>query len=85
MLSFILVIKLYYINEKYENTIVINKSKFISYAYRVNNIDEIDDILKEMHKKYYDSTHIFLIMATSKKHLMTKSHLKLQDILFWMS
>ena len=49
---------MYLINETYENTIIINKSKFITYAYRVNNTDEVDEILKDLHKKYYDSTHI---------------------------
>lgn len=48
----------YLINETYENTIIINKSKFITYAYRVNNIDEVNNILKALGKKYYDSTHI---------------------------
>lgn len=48
----------YLINKTYENTIIINKSKFIAYAYRVNSVDEVNDILKDLHKKYYDSTHI---------------------------
>lgn len=48
---------MYYIQGKYENTIVIQKSKFIAEAYRVNSLEEIEQILVSVHKKYYDATH----------------------------
>ena len=45
------------INEEYENKIIINKSIFITHLYRVNNVDEVNDILASTRKKYYDATH----------------------------
>ena len=45
------------IQGKYENTIIIQKSKFIGQAFRVNSIEEIEDILAKTRKKYYDATH----------------------------
>lgn len=41
-----------------ENIITIKKSKFITKLYRVNNINEINNILNEVKNKYKDSTHI---------------------------
>ncbi len=48
---------MYRINDTYENTIIINKSEFITHLYRVNNVDEIEEILAKTRKKYYDATH----------------------------
>ena len=48
---------MYRINEEYENKIIINKSIFITHLYRVNNVDEVNDILASIRKKYYDATH----------------------------
>ena len=48
---------MYRINEEYENKIIINKSIFITHLYRVNNVDEVNDILATVRKKYYDATH----------------------------
>ncbi len=45
------------IQGRYENTIVIQKSKFIAEAYRVNSVEEIEEILTSIRKKYYDATH----------------------------
>ena len=45
------------INDTYENTIIINKSEFITHLYRVNNTNEVDEILAIVRKKYYDATH----------------------------
>ena len=52
-----MVIKLKYIQGTYENTIIINKSKFIAQAFRVDSLEEIEDILSRIRKKYYDATH----------------------------
>lgn len=38
--------------------LIINKSKFISYLYKVDNLEEINNILKELKIKYTDATHI---------------------------
>ncbi|MDE6655731.1 MAG: YigZ family protein, partial [Anaeroplasmataceae bacterium] len=46
-----------FIQGNYENTIVIQKSKFIAEAYRVNSLEEIEEILASIRKKYYDATH----------------------------
>jgi len=45
------------IEKKIENEIIINKSKFITYLYKVNNIDEINNILDNLKKEYKDATH----------------------------
>lgn len=52
-----MVINLKLIQGTYENTIIINKSKFIGQAFRVNSIGEIEEILAATRKKYYDATH----------------------------
>lgn len=49
---------MYSIKENIENTIEIKKSKFITKLYKVNNINEVNEILKEINEKYSDSTHI---------------------------
>lgn len=38
--------------------LVINKSKFLNYGIKVDSLDEVKIILKEMKVKYSDSTHI---------------------------
>lgn len=45
------------IEKNIKNEIVINKSRFITYLYKVNNIDEINDILNNLKKEYKDATH----------------------------
>ena len=49
---------MYSIKESIENTIIIKKSKFITKLYKINNIEEINNILDELKKEYKDSTHI---------------------------
>ncbi len=48
---------IYKIKETTENTIIIQKSEFITHLYRVNNVDEVNSILEDVRKKYYDATH----------------------------
>lgn len=48
---------MYRINDTYENTIIINKSEFITHLYRVNDVSEVEAILSSARKKYYDATH----------------------------
>ena len=48
---------MYKIIDSVENTITIQKSEFITHIYRVNSIEEINSILEETRKKYYDATH----------------------------
>ncbi|MGM9971829.1 MAG: YigZ family protein [Anaeroplasmataceae bacterium] len=45
------------IKETYSNEIIINKSRFIAQIFRVNSIDEINEVLALTKKKYYDATH----------------------------
>ena len=40
-----------------DNTIVIDKSKFITALYPVETVEEINQILATVRKKYYDATH----------------------------
>lgn len=52
-----MVINLKYIKNTVSNEIIIEKSRFITSLYRVENIDEINSILSQTRKKYYDATH----------------------------
>lgn len=45
------------IKEIIENTIVIDKSKFITTIYPVETVEEANEILQSVRKKYYDATH----------------------------
>ena len=45
------------INDSIMNTIIINKSEFITRLYRVNNVNEVTEILAQIRKKHYDATH----------------------------
>lgn len=40
------------------NEIIINKSKFITYLYKVKSIDEVNKYLNKLKEKYKDATHI---------------------------
>lgn len=46
------------IDKNNENIITINKSKFITKLFKVNNENEVKEILKQLKIKYSDSTHI---------------------------
>lgn len=48
---------MYTIND-INNTVLINKSKFITYLYNINNINEINDKLNKLKNDYNDATHI---------------------------
>lgn len=45
------------IHDTIENTIIIQKSEFITRLFRVNSVEEIDEILATIRKKHYDATH----------------------------
>ena len=45
------------IQNTYENEIVIEKSRFITRIFRVNDIYMVNSILEEIRKKHYDATH----------------------------
>lgn len=49
---------MYSIKNNVENTTIIKKSKFITKLYKVNSLNEINDILTKLKKIYDDSTHI---------------------------
>lgn len=40
-----------------ENTIIINKSRFITNIFSVDNLDEVNDYLEKVRNKYKDATH----------------------------
>ena len=46
-----------YTIENIENTIIVNKSKFIANIFSIDNIDEIDTYIKKIKNKYKDATH----------------------------
>lgn len=43
--------------DRIDNTIIIDKSKFITTIYPVETVEEINEILQATNKKYYDATH----------------------------
>ena len=45
------------IHDIIESEIVIDKSRFITTLYPVDNVDTINDLLTKIRKKYYDATH----------------------------
>jgi uncharacterized YigZ family protein len=45
------------IQETYENTIIIQKSEFITRLFRVDSLEEIEEILAKIRKKHYDAAH----------------------------
>ena len=47
-----------YIKEEMQNTIVIEKSKFITYIKRVKTEEEFKDYLNQIRKKHYDASHV---------------------------
>lgn len=49
---------MYTVKENIEKTIIINKSKFISKAYFVTDINEINSIINRIKNKYKDATHV---------------------------
>lgn len=49
---------MYTIKENIEKTIIINKSKFISKAYFVTDINETNNIINKTRSKYKDATHV---------------------------
>ena len=46
-----------YIETTETKEIVIEKSRFITSIYKVSSIEEVNDILASIRKKYYDATH----------------------------
>lgn len=48
---------MYTIKENVKNEIIINKSRFITLLYKVNNLNDIIKILEELKKEYKDATH----------------------------
>lgn len=45
------------IKNNVNNMIIINKSKFICYLYKINSIEDVDNYLVEIKNKYKDATH----------------------------
>lgn len=41
-----------------ENEIIIKKSKFIAKLYKINNLNEIDNVINDLKKEYKKATHI---------------------------
>ena len=56
------------INGNFESTYIINKSKFISFAYPVGSEEDCKVFLEEISKQYPDATHIcFAYLLTSPR------------------
>lgn len=52
-----MVILLKRIQQTYENKIIIQKSEFITRLFRVESVNEVEDILEKIRKMHYDATH----------------------------
>ncbi len=48
---------MYTIKENINNELIINKSRFITYIYKINKEDEVKNILDSLKKEYKDATH----------------------------
>lgn len=48
---------MYLIKGSYSNEIIINKSRFITQIFRVNSLDEINEILVKIRKEHYQANH----------------------------
>jgi len=60
----------YNIKQNCENQIIIKKSKFLSFSYAVNNVLEVESILKEKTDNFFDATHIcyaYILNSGEKK------------------
>lgn len=57
------------IDGNYEDLLVINKSKFISYAYPVTTEEDIKELLDNLKAKYSDATHICFAYSLSSPRL----------------
>ena len=49
---------MYSINKNIDNTIIIKKSRFITKIYKINSIDEVNNIINILKCEYKDATHI---------------------------
>lgn len=49
---------MYSIKNNVDNTIIIKKSKFITKLYKINNLEEVSNIINDLNNQYKDSTHI---------------------------
>ena len=63
------------IKNEVQNTIVIEKSEFISYLFHVESFEEGKEYINKLHKKYPDATHIVYAIvlendARSTEYLM---------------
>ena len=60
---------MYSIDKNCNNSILINKSKFVSHMYKVNSIDEVNEIITNNKIEYNDATHCcyaYVLSNTSK-------------------
>lgn len=57
-----------------KNTIIINKSEFITYLYPVSSIEEINQILSNIKKEYYDATHHVYAYILGKNQEIQKAN-----------
>lgn len=46
------------IENNVSDELIVNKSRFIGFLYKVTNQNEINDILKKLKEEYHDATHI---------------------------
>ena len=46
------------IDKNDKNEIIVNKSKFITYINKVNNLNDVDILLKKIKDEFKDATHI---------------------------
>ena len=58
--------------------IVIEKSRFIGHSFHVEDIEETENIIRDVKKKYYDATHNCFAYIMGEETMM-ENHLQLPE------
>lgn len=65
---------LYTIEKEYSCEIIIKKSRFIGYLFKVTSQEEANEVLKNIRKKHYDATHnCYAYIISDKDQTLIKS------------
>lgn len=66
--------ELFTIEKEYSCEVIIKKSRFIGYLFKVTNFEEAQEVLKNIRKKHYDATHnCYAYIISDKDQTLIKS------------
>lgn len=66
--------ELFTIEKEYSCEIIIKKSRFIGYLFKVTSFEEAQEVLKNIRKKHYDATHnCYAYIISDKDQTLIKS------------